>query len=267
MLRTACILAALCLLSHASAAGRTLLAPANGPPTTSAEGTSILNAILAKKVGVTSFGEKTEQPNPGPNGVGPGQLSSQPTAAASSSSLSIVFQCRAVGQQIWTTGANGQYANTADQADLWCGPGTAKIPIKHFFSDPSTGNEEFIGGSPTFTAVDGSGTVVASKLTGGSVVAPRSGDGGFGSVGDLLLGSTSSRGTFSDITYIVRNNELGGQLPSGLTPLVNSNANVQNFAPTGAEGVPNAPLYIPYQADYTFIAGSTQPGLPPGGTG
>ena len=60
MLRTACILAALCLLSHASAAGRTLLAPANGPPTTSAEGTSILNAILAKKVGVTSFGEKTE---------------------------------------------------------------------------------------------------------------------------------------------------------------------------------------------------------------
>lgn len=56
--------------------------------------------------------------------------------------------------------------------------------------------QEFIGGSPTFTAVDGSGTVVASKLTGGSVVAPRSGDGGFGSVGDLLLGSTSSRGTF-----------------------------------------------------------------------
>lgn len=44
--------------------------------------------------------------------------------------------------------------------------------------------------------------------------------------------------------------DVAGQLPSGLTPLVNSNANVQNFAPTGAEGVPNAPLYIPYQGEH-----------------
>ena len=35
-----------------------------------------------------------QQPNPGPNPVGPSQLSAQPSAAASSSSLSIVFQCR-----------------------------------------------------------------------------------------------------------------------------------------------------------------------------
>ena len=56
--------------------------------------------------------------------------------------------------------------------------------------------QEFIGGSPTFEAVDGSGIIVASKLTTGSGLAPRSGDGGFGSVADLLLGSTSSRGTF-----------------------------------------------------------------------
>ena len=60
MLRIACILASLCLLGHASAAGRTLLEPANGPPTTSAEGTSILNGILGKKVAVTSFGEKSQ---------------------------------------------------------------------------------------------------------------------------------------------------------------------------------------------------------------
>ena len=38
-----------------------------------------------------------------------------------------------------------------------------------------------------------------------------------------------------------------GQLPTGMTPLVNSNTNVENFAPTGAEGVPNAPLFVPYQ--------------------
>ena len=56
--------------------------------------------------------------------------------------------------------------------------------------------QEFEGGSPTFEAVDGSGIVVASKLISGSVIAPRNGDGGFGSVGDVLLGSTSSRGTF-----------------------------------------------------------------------
>ena len=35
-----------------------------------------------------------QAPNPGPNPVGPNQLSSQPTAAASSQTLSIVFQCR-----------------------------------------------------------------------------------------------------------------------------------------------------------------------------
>ena len=35
-----------------------------------------------------------QAPNPGPNPVDPNQLSSQPTAAASSQTLSIVFQCR-----------------------------------------------------------------------------------------------------------------------------------------------------------------------------
>ena len=35
-----------------------------------------------------------QAPNPGPNPVDPNQLSSQPTAAASSQTLSIIFQCR-----------------------------------------------------------------------------------------------------------------------------------------------------------------------------
>ena len=53
-----------------------------------------------------------------------------------------------------------------------------------------------MGGSPSFEAVDGSGIIEASKLVSGRGIAPRSGDGGFGSVGDVLLNSTSSRGTF-----------------------------------------------------------------------
>ena len=56
--------------------------------------------------------------------------------------------------------------------------------------------QAFEGGSPTFEAVDGSGIIVAAKLISGNVIAPRSGDGGFGSVGDVLLGVNSARGTF-----------------------------------------------------------------------
>ena len=51
----------------------------------------------------------------------------------------------------------------------------------------------------------------------------------------------------SDVTFIVRNNELGGALPTGLMPLPVNNATFQHFGPTGAEGKPNAPLLIPYQ--------------------
>ena len=46
-----------------------------------------------------------------------------------------------MGQQIWTTGSDGTFQNTGAQADLWCGPGSAKIAIKHFFSNTTTGNE------------------------------------------------------------------------------------------------------------------------------
>lgn len=51
----------------------------------------------------------------------------------------------------------------------------------------------------------------------------------------------------SDVTWIIRNNELGGQIAPGYSPLASSSADLENFAPTGAEGVPNAPLFIPYQ--------------------
>ena len=49
------------------------------------------------------------------------------------------------------------------------------------------------------------------------------------------------------MTWIIRNNELGGQIAPGYSPLASSSADLENFAPTGAEGVPNAPLFIPYQ--------------------
>ena len=70
-----------------------------------------------------------------------------------------------------------------------------------------------MGGSPTFEAVDGSGIVVAAKLISGSGLAPRSGDGGFGSVGDVLLRSTSSRGSFRWALH-----EQTGQLAVRLQP-------------------------------------------------
>ena len=41
----------------------------------------------------------------------------------------------------FAAGSDGKYANTAAHADLWCGPGAAKVAIKHFFSDPSSKTE------------------------------------------------------------------------------------------------------------------------------
>lgn len=51
----------------------------------------------------------------------------------------------------------------------------------------------------------------------------------------------------SDVTWIVRNNELGGQIAPNQQPLALASTNLENFALTGAENVPNAPLFIPYQ--------------------
>lgn len=51
----------------------------------------------------------------------------------------------------------------------------------------------------------------------------------------------------SDVTWIIRNNELGGQIAANQQPLARVSTALENFALTGAENVPNAPLFIPYQ--------------------
>ena len=40
---------------------------------------------------------------------------------------------------------------------------------------------------------------------------------------------------------------MGGQVAPNQTPLALASAALENFAPTGAENVPNAPLFVPYQ--------------------
>ena len=54
----------------------------------------------------------------------------------------------------------------------------------------------------------------------------------------------------SDVTWVIRNNELGGQIAPGYSPLAQVSTDLENFAPTGAEGVPNAPLFVPYQVQH-----------------
>ncbi len=54
----------------------------------------------------------------------------------------------------------------------------------------------YTGGMPSFEAVDGSGIAVMSKVLGTDPAPARSGDGGFGSVGDLLLKTSKATGVF-----------------------------------------------------------------------
>ncbi len=63
----------------------------------------------------------------------------------------------------------------------------------------------------------------------------------------------------SDVTYMIRNNELGGLLAPGMNPLAPSSASLENFSPTGAEGAPNSAMFVPYQADYYFLSTDTAP--------
>lgn len=42
---------------------------------------------------------------------------------------------------LYADATSGSYENTAAHADLWCGPGAAKVAIKHFFSDPTDKTE------------------------------------------------------------------------------------------------------------------------------
>ena len=67
-------------------------------------------------------------------------------------------------------------------------------PPRHFLSLGWV-LQDFIGGSPSFEAVDGSGLAVGAKVATTDATAPRTGDGGVGSVGDVLL-SVKGRGSF-----------------------------------------------------------------------
>ncbi|DBA71866.1 hypothetical protein WJX79_007937 [Trebouxia sp. C0005] len=255
------------LLVSASTSGATrnrLLLSSESPPNS-----QTINSILSKNVMVFTFGEKTQVPVPILNGAADVGAFSTPVAPSSNRNTetsTILFACRAVGNQIYTTNASDSsaYVNSAAHADLWCGPGSAKIAIKHFFSNATAKTEAFIGGAPSFEAVDGSGIAIGQKVATTSATSMRSGDGGLGSVGDVLL-SINGQGSLSDVTWIIRNNELGGQIAPNQQPLALASTNLENFALTGAENVPNAPLFVPYQADYTFFTGARptfpQPGV------
>lgn len=54
--------------------------------------------------------------------------------------------------------------------------------------------QDFIGGKPSFEAIDGSGIVLGTKNATTDATSQRNGDGGFGSVGDVLL-KTAGQGT------------------------------------------------------------------------
>lgn len=55
--------------------------------------------------------------------------------------------------------------------------------------------QAFLGGKPSFEAVDGSGIAVGAKVQTTDATGQRNGDGGFGSVGDVLL-KIAGQGTF-----------------------------------------------------------------------
>ena len=63
----------------------------------------------------------------------------------------------------------------------------------------------------------------------------------------MLQGGFDDPCLCSDVTWIIRNNELGGQIAPIQQPLALVSDSLENFSPTGAEGVPNAPLFVPYQ--------------------
>ena len=53
----------------------------------------------------------------------------------------------------------------------------------------------------------------------------------------------------SDVTWIIRNNKLGGQIAPNQQALGLASTNLDNFALTVAENVPNAPLFVLYQVN------------------
>ena len=94
--------AALLLSASATSATRSRSLLSSGSPPDS----SIINSILAKGVKVFSFGEKTEVPPPiliGASDLGSFSTPSQPSSGYMSQPSTILFACRAVGNQIYTT--------------------------------------------------------------------------------------------------------------------------------------------------------------------
>ena len=211
------------LLVSASISGATrnrLLLSSQSPPNS-----QTINSILSKNVIVFSFGEKTQVPVPILNGAADIGSFSTPVAPSSdrnTETSTILFACRAVGNQIYTSSAlclpdhgtirqqfirvhdsrayllahpqagllagtsqlqvrecslaqsrlvqgvqppnrnislfaahercdhcamladasdSSAYVNSAAHADLWRGPGSAKIAIKHFFSNATAKTE------------------------------------------------------------------------------------------------------------------------------
>ncbi|KAA6421255.1 MAG: hypothetical protein FRX49_08741 [Trebouxia sp. A1-2] len=240
------------LLVSASTSGATrnrLLLSSESPPNS-----QTINSILSKNVMVFTFGEKTQVPVPILNGAADVGAFSTPVAPSSNRNTetsTILFACRAVGNQIYTT--------TLLMPTFGVALGLQRLPSSTSFPCNSKN-----GGAPSFEAVDGSGIAIGQKVATTSATSMRSGDGGLGSVGDVLL-SINGQGSLSDVTWIIRNNELGGQIAPNQQPLALASTNLENFALTGAENVPNAPLFVPYQADYTFFTGARptfpQPGV------
>ena len=62
-------------------------------------------------------------------------------------------------------------------------------PVQHDFV------QAFIGGKPSFEALDGSGLAVGEKNDTTPATSAKAGDGGLGSVGDVLL-KAKGQGTF-----------------------------------------------------------------------
>lgn len=78
--------------------------------------------------------------------------------------------------------------------------------------------QAFVGGKPSFEAIDGSGIAIGEKVAATGPTPTRSGDGGLGSVGDVLLqvtGQGSMRYAAHTIAHMT-NDEHGHSLCGNL---------------------------------------------------
>ena len=62
--------------------------------------------------------------------------------------------------------------------------------------------QAFVGGKPSFEAVDGSGIAIGEKVAATGPTPTRSGDGGLGSVGDVLL-QVTGQGSLRYVAYTI----------------------------------------------------------------